>query len=91
MTGVLALVAENTLLKNFLLENLGFGVNPSSANPTKWSNTIKQFVGKLPTNCLSVFDHFVKLAVKGLGLTHFMPLDSTKGFLMFSIGIESDY
>ena len=37
-----------------------------SANPTKWSNTLKQFVGKLPTNCLSVFDHFVGLALKGL-------------------------
>ena len=41
------------------------GLNPLSANPTKWPNTIKQFVGKLPTNCLSVFDHFVKLALKG--------------------------
>ena len=41
-------------------------VNLLSANPTKWSNTDKQFVGKLPTNCLSVFDHFVKLALKGL-------------------------
>ena len=30
-----------------------------NANPAKWSNTLKQFVGKLPTNCLSVFDHFV--------------------------------
>ena len=26
-------------------------VNPLSANPTKWLNTLKQFVGKLPTNC----------------------------------------
>ena len=34
-------------------------VNPLSANFTKWSNTLKQFVVKLPTNCLSVFDHFV--------------------------------
>ena len=41
-------------------------INPLSANPTKWSNTIKQFVSKLPTNCLNVFDHFVKLALKGL-------------------------
>ena len=40
--------------------------NPLSTNPTKWSNTFKQFVGKLPTNCLSVFDHFVILALKGL-------------------------
>ena len=41
-------------------------VNPLSANPTQWSNTLKQFVGNLPTNCFSVFDHFVKLALKGL-------------------------
>ena len=41
-------------------------VNPLSANPTQWSNTLKQFVGSLPTNCFSVFDHFVKLALKGL-------------------------
>ena len=39
--------------------------NPLSANPTKWSNTLKQFVGNFPTNYLSVFDHFVKLALKG--------------------------
>ena len=43
-------------------------VNPLSTNFTKWSNTLKQFVGKLPTNCLSVFDHFVELANKGLKL-----------------------
>ena len=41
-------------------------VNPLGANPTKWSSTLKQFVGNLATNCLSVFDHFVKLALKGL-------------------------
>ena len=39
---------------------------PLTANPTRWSNTLKQFVGNLPTNCLSVFDHFVILALKGL-------------------------
>ena len=37
-------------------------------NPTKWSNTLKQFVSNLPTNYLSVFDHFVKLVFKGLYL-----------------------
>ena len=37
-----------------------------SHNFIKWSNTLKQFVGKFPTNCLSVFDHFVGLALKGL-------------------------
>ena len=30
------------------------------------SNTLKQFVDKKPTNCLSMFDHFVGLALKGL-------------------------
>ena len=40
--------------------------NPLSANPAKWSNTLKQFVGKLPTNCLSVFDYFGGLSLKGL-------------------------
>ena len=41
-------------------------LNPLIANFTKWSNTLKQFVGQLPTNCLSVFDHSVGLALKGL-------------------------
>ena len=40
-------------------------LNPLSANPTKWSNTLKQFVGKLPTNYLNVF---VGLAFKGSSL-----------------------
>ena len=44
----------------------GTEVNPLSANFTKWSNTLKQFIGKLTTNCLSVFDHFVGLALKEL-------------------------
>ena len=41
-------------------------LNPLSANPTKWSNTLEKFVVKLPTNCLSVFDHFVGLALRWL-------------------------
>ena len=41
-------------------------LNPLNANPTKWSCSLKQFVGKLPTNSLSVFDHFVRLVFKGL-------------------------
>ena len=31
--------------------------------------TLKQFVGKLLTNCLSVFDLFAGLALKGLTVT----------------------
>ena len=38
-------------------------INSLSANMTKWSNTLKQFVSNLPTNCLSVFDHFVVLTI----------------------------
>ena len=45
-------------------------VEPLSANPTKWSNTLKQIVGKLPTNCLSVYAHFLGLALKGLKTTY---------------------
>ena len=42
-------------------------VNPLSPNdPKKWSNTFKQFVGSY--HCLSVFDHFVGFAPKGLNL-----------------------
>ena len=48
------------------LYNLRNLINPLRANFTKWSNTIKQFVSNLPTNCLSVFDHFEELALKGL-------------------------
>ena len=43
-----------------------FLFNPLNANPEKWSNTLKQIVGNLPTICLSVFDHFMNLALKGL-------------------------
>ena len=46
-----------------------FVFNPLSANPTKWSNTLKQFVGKLQIVC--VFDHFVGLALKGLTFNSF--------------------
>ena len=46
-------------------------LNPFSVNPTKWPNTLKQFVGKLQTNCLCVFGHFVNLALKRLSFTEF--------------------
>ena len=41
-------------------------INPLSANPEKWSNTLKQIVANLPMICLSVFDHFMNLALTGL-------------------------
>ena len=50
----------------FGISNFKYKLNPLSVNPTNWSNTLKQFAGILSTNCLSVFDHFVGLAPKGL-------------------------
>ena len=44
--------------------------NLLSTNPTKWSNILKQFVGNLPTNCFSVFDHFLWLTLKWLNHVH---------------------
>ena len=49
---------------NFNTKRFYLGIYPLSANLIKWSNTLKQFVGKLPTKCLSVFDHFMELALK---------------------------
>ena len=48
--------------------------NPLRANPTKWPNTLKQFAGKLLTDFLSVFGHFVNLALKGLTKSVLMKL-----------------
>ena len=47
-------------------------VNTLSANPTKWSNTPKTIRRQEPTNCLSVFDHFGGLALKGLIVSNFI-------------------
>ena len=49
-----------------LLTSQFINFNHLSAYPTKWSNTLKQFFRSLPTNGLSVFDNFVRLALKGL-------------------------
>ena len=49
-----------------LIGNVVENVNPLSAKLTKWPNTLKQFVGNLATNCLSVFGHFMRLTLKGL-------------------------
>ena len=52
-------------------------VNPLSTNPKKWPTPLKQFVGKLPTNCLSGFGHFVNLALKVLnGESVITPLEN---------------
>ena len=59
--------ARKINLKLAQIDSLIF-LNPLNANPAKWSNTLKQFVGNLSTNCLSVFYHFVGLALEGLNI-----------------------
>ena len=54
------------MCQNYNFNCYGYCINPLNAKFTKWPNTLKQFVGKLPTNCLSVFGHFVGLALKEL-------------------------
>ena len=57
----------DTVVQHEVKENTGYQhLNPLSANAKKWSNTLEQFVGKLPANCLSVVDHFVGLVLKAL-------------------------
>ena len=53
-------------LKIIRISRVCVALDSLSANSTKWLNTLKQFVGNLPTNSLSVFDHYVKLTRKGL-------------------------
>ena len=70
-------------------------LNPFSANFTKWSNTLKQFVGNLSTNCLSVFDHIMELALKGLNGMSFKKLTSNLSnnslYLLFAILLSLIY
>ena len=51
--------------------------NRFTANFTKWSNKLKQFVCNLLTNCLGVFDHFVGLVLEVLST-----------FLLYQAAIE---
>ena len=57
--------SNNTDMKLWPLSTHSNGTNLSTISPTKWSNTLKQFVGKLPANFLSLLDHFVDWCLKG--------------------------
>ena len=66
---IIMIISNNQQKSSEVIALLSFTIiifNPLSASPTKWPNTHKQFVGNLPTNFLSVFDHYVRLALKGL-------------------------
>ena len=61
------IIKEATKMKEYLYVQLKcLCINLFSTNPTKWSNTLKQFIWKLLTNCLSVFHLFVGLVLEGL-------------------------
>ena len=47
-------------------------VHKFKRQPHKMVKHTQLFVGKFPTNCLSVFDHFVGFSLKGL--THYVPI-----------------
>ena len=52
---------------SFLMTEPNPYLNPLSTKSTKWSNTVELFIRRQqPTNCSSVFDHFVELPVKRL-------------------------
>ena len=55
-------------------------LNLLSANPTKWPNTLKLFVGNLRTNYLSVFDHFVGLVLKRIRFF----MNTLRGIIIFN-------
>ena len=72
----MCLLLDITFMLKFVRLLIAGLFNTLSASPTNWSNTLKQFVGKLPTNCLSVSEHFLGLALKGL--SKYWPLTTIK-------------
>ena len=66
MTDCDALVEWNQYASSTTFSVNNQRVTPLSVNFTKWSNTLKQFVGNFSDELLSVFHHFVGLALKGL-------------------------
>ena len=56
------MIQKISLPRNGYLRHFQTFLNPLSTNSTKWSNGRWLF----PSNCLSVFDHFVGLALQGL-------------------------
>ena len=63
---------------SLLDETMTKDINSLSPNLTKLSKTLKQVIGNLPTNFLSVFDYFVGLALNGLKLVE--SLCNSEGF-----------
>ena len=56
---------------------------PLSANPTKWSNTLKKFVGNSWLIAWVCVDHFLRLALKVYNWTIYYILLKLRNFLEF--------
>ena len=58
-------------------------MNPLSANPTKWSNTLKQFVGKIKSSLIITLSSHLSVCVyvlsKFINLIECLFLDGTVG------------
>ena len=55
---------ENKACQIFRKTYISYSLIRTHAKPTKWSNTLKQFVDnsrQIISNCLSVFENFVEL------------------------------
>ena len=64
-------------------------INPLSVHSTKWSS-ILSICRLLPTNCLSVFDHFVGLALKELISSFFYQNDYNPFHSSTSLSVNAD-
>ena len=49
----------------------------------KWSNTLKQFRGEYPLNCLSSFDHFVDIVHYRVKYQRWRCLNNNTSFLVY--------
>ena len=68
------------LAAEFLVSSLAFVIIPLSDNPTKLSNTLKQFVSCCRRIVWVLFDHFLVLTLKRLTiiLKHLVALETVK-------------
>ena len=66
-------------------------LNHSSANPTKWSNTLKQFVG-FCRQIFLVFDHFVGLTLKtdSANISSTKPTEVIFRYLFFDLHFKAN-
>ena len=85
-----------TYLESYFVTAVGLQVMlPSKSQPHKMVKHTQTIRRLMPTNCLSVFDHFVGLALKGFTkaqwLTCFVPLFSFISTVLYSATLDRKY